>query len=90
MKRWVYGAAWVLVLAAVAAEVVLYVLPRHDARQGRQDAPQTGFVALSGSQVYHRPSCGYIGRAAPDRLRRFPTTAAAEDYGYRPCRACMR
>jgi hypothetical protein len=52
-------------------------------------ADQFPFVALDGSGVYHTRECGYTNRAAESRKRYFPTTAAAEQPGLRPCRYCL-
>lgn len=45
------------------------------------------FYSVSTTGVYCRPSCG-ARTPRPEHVRFFPTTAAAEHAGFRPCKRC--
>jgi hypothetical protein len=52
-------------------------------------ASYTGpFVASRNSNVYHYPWCYHVNAILPKNLISFPTAAAAQTAGYRPCKDC--
>jgi AraC family transcriptional regulator, regulatory protein of adaptative response / methylated-DNA-[protein]-cysteine methyltransferase len=55
------------------------------ARDARSDGQF--YYAVKTTGVYCRPSCG-SRRPHPENVSFFPTTAAAEDAGFRPCKRC--
>lgn len=67
-----------LVLGAAGA-VVCLLLPRR----------RTGAAVLGNerSHVYHLPQCRFA--PSPEEATAFPSPAAAEAAGYRPCKACL-
>ncbi|MGZ4849122.1 MAG: Ada metal-binding domain-containing protein [Halobacteriota archaeon] len=38
--------------------------------------------------MYHYPSCYHVNAIKPQNLVSFPTAAAAQAAGYRPCKDC--
>ena len=66
-----------LLVTGAAAAAVLLLLPRR-----RRET----FLANERSGVYHTADCPRAPEA--ERAVRFPSRAAAEAAGYRPCRVC--
>lgn len=55
----------------------------------RSSASYTGpFYASRNSNVYHYPWCYHVNAILPKNLISFPTAAAAQAAGYRPCKDC--
>jgi len=60
--------------------------------EGVGEAPPASaapYAASVNRLIYHRRDCGHVRRIPPDRREYFPTAAAAEATGRRPCRHCL-
>jgi AraC family transcriptional regulator of adaptative response / DNA-3-methyladenine glycosylase II len=71
------------IVGAMADDEVLYRAVQ--ARDGRFDG--WFFVAVTTTGIYCRPSCASV-LARRDRVRYFPTAAAAQRAGFRACKRC--
>ena len=53
-----------------------------------ETAKEMNFVGSKDSSKYHHPSCGWAKRIPPKDRIYFPSTEAAKNYGYSPCKVC--
>lgn len=49
---------------------------------------ENAFVGSTSSTKYHRPSCRYAVKIRPENRIYFASAEAAENKGYKPCKAC--
>src|SRR5437870_3654561 len=75
-----------LALFAFAACEPTPARPKHS--QARAGLAGAVIVASKNSDKFHRPSCEWAQKIAPDNLRTFPSVEEAFRAGLKPCAQC--
>ena len=77
-----------LVCTLFLATMIADTLLRWKPGQGEAAGTTYRYCGSSKSDVYHYPSCSYVGQIKPENLIWFVDAADAQSRGYRPCSRC--